>query len=401
MKVLARHKHAPLVALDDGTVIDTEELEVVGNGDVSGPGWEMNPDMEMDPRWEEIARADSSSLGVVETRVKKGSRSFRAPSRVRDDLKTMSIDSPLVDGQGLSLEEMNSLVENDSVTGAAEEWMFSVLNKHDDNSDRDHEDVLFSLAEAELDMDAIEAAMDEEEEGDFNDDDNEIEDYESVPKDVVTAAVTPPPGEFSKIVYIAIIEEDDTKSVQDLVALVQTPAGAASAFSYNGEKGWLDDPEAFQSLQAAAPPPIKQLEDWQTESIISQIASTGELSEEAREQPWEEGTQAGEVHAQPESAPVAASGFELQQAGVLWGPDNQHIMSVVLAAGGWGPNAERLRQYWSTGKGGAKIRWNTPGDWTRCRRYLSKYLGPRAAGYCQLMHKRNTGMFTGDRAHRR
>lgn len=61
-------------------------------------------------------------------------------------------------------------------------------------------------------------------------------------------------------------------------------------------------------------------------------------------------------------------------------------------------NAETLRKYWgSTGAGGAKIRWGTPGDWTRCNRLLSKYLGARARGYCQLMHIRNTGVGTGSR----
>ncbi|MFD5027004.1 hypothetical protein [Streptomyces sp. NPDC058373] len=60
--------------------------------------------------------------------------------------------------------------------------------------------------------------------------------------------------------------------------------------------------------------------------------------------------------------------------------------------------AEQLRRYWSSGAGAAKIRWGTPGDWTRCNRQLSKYLGPRAKGYCQRLHKRNTGVYTGSRA---
>ena len=61
-------------------------------------------------------------------------------------------------------------------------------------------------------------------------------------------------------------------------------------------------------------------------------------------------------------------------------------------------NAETLRQYWSvSGPGNAKIRWGTPGDWTRCNRQLSKYMGARAKGYCQLMHIRNTGVGTGSR----
>ena len=59
--------------------------------------------------------------------------------------------------------------------------------------------------------------------------------------------------------------------------------------------------------------------------------------------------------------------------------------------------ARRLRRYWLRGPGAAKIRWNTPGDWTRCVRHLSKYMGPRAKGYCQNLHKSATGVYTGSK----
>lgn len=59
--------------------------------------------------------------------------------------------------------------------------------------------------------------------------------------------------------------------------------------------------------------------------------------------------------------------------------------------------AEKLRRYWTVGKGGAKIRWGTGGDWTRCVQQLSKYLGPRAKGYCALRHKEMNGVWPGDR----
>lgn len=62
------------------------------------------------------------------------------------------------------------------------------------------------------------------------------------------------------------------------------------------------------------------------------------------------------------------------------------------------PRAEKLRRYWSIGgKGGLKIKWGLPGDWKRCVRHLTKYMGPRAKGYCQLLHKRNTGVYTGSK----
>jgi len=61
-------------------------------------------------------------------------------------------------------------------------------------------------------------------------------------------------------------------------------------------------------------------------------------------------------------------------------------------------NAETLRRYWSIGGvGGARIGWGTPGAWTRCNRQLSKYMGARAKGYCQLMKIRNGGAGRGRR----
>lgn len=59
--------------------------------------------------------------------------------------------------------------------------------------------------------------------------------------------------------------------------------------------------------------------------------------------------------------------------------------------------AEKLRRYWTVGVGGAKIRWGAPGDWTRCVSQLSKYLGPRAKGYCALRHKEMNGVWPGDK----
>ena len=77
---------------------------------------------------------------------------------------------------------------------------------------------------------------------------------------------------------------------------------------------------------------------------------------------------------------------------------------ALLAAGGADRNhgnAEKLRRYWTIGKGGMKIRWGSPGDWTRCVRNLRKYLGPRAKGYCALRHKEMNGVWPGDKSNRR
>jgi hypothetical protein len=76
------------------------------------------------------------------------------------------------------------------------------------------------------------------------------------------------------------------------------------------------------------------------------------------------------------------------------------IVEAMVSAGGLDRNrgnAEKLRLYWTKGKGAAKIRWGTPGDWKRCVRYLSKYMGVRSKGYCQLRHKEVTGVYTGSK----
>lgn len=76
---------------------------------------------------------------------------------------------------------------------------------------------------------------------------------------------------------------------------------------------------------------------------------------------------------------------------------------AMIAAGGLDRNrgnAEKLRRYWTRGKGALKIRWGQPGDWKRCVGYLSKYMGARAKGYCQLRHKEALGIYTATHAKR-
>lgn len=85
---------------------------------------------------------------------------------------------------------------------------------------------------------------------------------------------------------------------------------------------------------------------------------------------------------------------------IIDGIENSGILQMLdEKAGGLDRNrggAEKLRRYWTVGVGGAKIRWGTPGDWTRCVSQLSKYLGPRAKGYCALRHKEMNGIWPGD-----
>lgn len=403
MKIVARHKTAPLVALSDGSVIDTENLEVIGTGDVSGAKWEFQVgDMQLDPRWAEIAQADQASLSVTKKKANSGERTFRAPTAVKQALTDAGVESPLTDGAGLTLTELDTLFDHESLPDTAFEWICQTLNKHEHNPDAEAEASLFEAAEPELDYSEIDAAMD----GVQSSDDSPL------PDDVVTAAAeapdtepeiadaddqgavaSPPPGKFSKVVYFAVVQQDDTESVQDLIALVQTPQGAADAFSYQGQKkGWKENAKLIQELQSPAPPPIKQLADWQTNAVLEQINMSdadGDLPDDAEPE-------------QPPPAPVQASAFELVEAGVIWGPDNRQILSIVAGSHSnakWGGNAERLRQYWEHGEGAAKIRWApNSGAWRRCVRHLSKYLGPRAKGYCAIRMHHVLGIWPGSKA---
>ncbi|WP_405408875.1 hypothetical protein [Streptomyces decoyicus] len=65
----------------------------------------------------------------------------------------------------------------------------------------------------------------------------------------------------------------------------------------------------------------------------------------------------------------------------------------MKAKGPKASDAETLRAYWADGRGAAKIRWGTPGDFKRCVHELSKYMPGRAEGYCNLLHKRATGVY--------
>ena len=59
-------------------------------------------------------------------------------------------------------------------------------------------------------------------------------------------------------------------------------------------------------------------------------------------------------------------------------------------------DTERLRRYWTKGKGAAKIRWGTPGDFNRCRSQLAKYVKPiYLNGYCANRHYDATGFWPG------
>jgi hypothetical protein len=70
--------------------------------------------------------------------------------------------------------------------------------------------------------------------------------------------------------------------------------------------------------------------------------------------------------------------------------DDEPLIAATLST-------ERLKNYWKTGAGGARIRWGTDGDLTRCHRLVTREAGADAAtfdvwGYCQNLHKELFGV---------
>lgn len=177
----------------------------------------------------------------------------------------------------------------------------------------------------------------------------------------VVAAPESPTGTAT----FAVVDALDTGAVLDMIRI--EPGPVVQRYE---NKGWVEDKPLLTRLQGVNPPPLVELDEAQIASVTGQIDQS-DLEEGASAAPSDQGDRSGiEAAALVADAPLTVS------------PD---------------PRAEKLRRYWSTGKGAAKIRWGTPGDWKRCFRHLSKYMGARARGYCQNLHKRNTGLWTGDR----
>lgn len=168
-----------------------------------------------------------------------------------------------------------------------------------------------------------------------------------------------------KPMYLAIVTEDDPQAVMQLVCLIPATNKTTAATTFIRKPGkWVEDGKVLSDLNSPTPPPVIVLDDENLAAVAEQIDG---------------------------DAVTASAHFALT---------NNQVISALMAAGGLDRNrggAARLRRYWTIGKGGLKIRWNTPGDWTRCVRQLRKYMGPRAKGYCANRHKEMTGVWPGDK----
>ena len=168
-----------------------------------------------------------------------------------------------------------------------------------------------------------------------------------------------------KPMYLAIVTEDDPQAVMELVCLIPASNKTLTPTTFIRKPGkWVEDGKVLSDLNSPTPPPVIVLDNENLAAVTEQIDG---------------------------DAVTASAHFALT---------NNKVIAALMAAGGADRNrgnAEKLRRYWTVGKGGLKIRWNTPGDWTRCVRQLQKYMGPRAKGYCALRHKEMTGVWPGDK----
>ena len=200
-----------------------------------------------------------------------------------------------------------------------------------------------------------------------------IKDKEAKPTDPGNSTEMTPESSDVQPMFFAVVSQDDPSAVLDLISLVPASSSSLEPMTYaRKDEKWVRDESILADIKSATPPPIVPLDGESLKSVIEQVDGVIPL--------------------------ISSAHKDADIITVLWGA-NGNVM-VMTAAGGADKNrgnAETLRRYWTIGKGGLKIRWGTPGDWTRCYRHLKKYMGPRAKGYCSLRHHEMTGMWPGDK----
>lgn len=190
-------------------------------------------------------------------------------------------------------------------------------------------------------------------------------------------------------VVAAIVDELDKNAVLELIAVSPGPIVQRR---HDGE--WREDPMWLHALRSVKPPLLVKIADETLlGSIITQIDNATEGLPFSKDDDNEELEVADDAE-DDEGLEASALVASIEAADLLAGVELALVAASVNKVKG-AAGAERLRQYWLHGKGAAKIRWGSPSDWTRCYKYLSKYLGPRAKSYCALMHARATGTWAG------
>jgi hypothetical protein len=183
-----------------------------------------------------------------------------------------------------------------------------------------------------------------------------------IPEEPMVAAA-PKPSELPPGArLVAIVDDLDKSAVLELIALAKGPT------LYRRHDGkWYEDDDWLIPMRSIDPPSIVVLKDEVADDVTKQV---------------DEATKGMEFEPKVvKSKKVRSSAFQ-EVDDVLGEIEERVILAVAVTPEGVA-GAERLKRYWTTGKGGlTKIRWGTPGSWTRCQRHLRKYIGPRAAGFC-------------------
>jgi hypothetical protein len=193
------------------------------------------------------------------------------------------------------------------------------------------------------------------------------------------AAITPDTSDVQPI-YFAVVDAADRTAVLELLALAPASTTGGKIMAYIRTKnGWEPNETILRQLRSTNPPPVVVVKPDDLPGVMEQI-DTYFAEQRAEDEKREARNKA-----------LGGSG--------LWDPHG----ALLPVVGGGGAdrnrgNAERLRHYWTRGPGAMKIRWGMPGDWSRCYRHLSKYMGVRAKGWCQLRHKEVLGFYTSTHA---
>lgn len=178
---------------------------------------------------------------------------------------------------------------------------------------------------------------------------------------------------------IAVVDPIDEDAVLEMLVIAPGPRVLR-----RHDGNWFEDPEWIPVLTSVRPPKIVKLTEPQVASVAAQVDRS---TDEQEWEPFETGDR--------EQYQIFTASAYLDE---LLRESQQAAMDALIAVAGreLSPkdvqNTERLKRYWTVGKGAAKIRWGTPGSWRRCYRHLVKYVGPRIApGLCTNMAKRLGG----------
>lgn len=219
------------------------------------------------------------------------------------------------------------------------------------------------------------------------------------PHEVAGLAAAAAPGESGQAelpkgsVVTAVVDELDKTAVLELLGVAPGPV------IYRRHAGeWYQDDKWLKSLQSVKPPPLVKIADPDQIKLVESAVDASTEGEpfdpnaDSQDQGQDKrpGRKPGEAVAAAGWAAEANLKFAMLEA--PWFDELKPLPVVVGAPRPKGvKGAERLRQYWMNGEGAAKIMWGTEGDWRRCVANLSKYLGTRAKGYCNLLHARKLG----------